>query len=98
MSWITENSGGVVMTLRVVPRASRNEVSGEHGDALKIRLQAPPVDGKANKALIDFLSDTLNVPGQAVTIVSGETGRNKRVTVSGVTEETARRRLGQPPR
>lgn len=93
MSWISESGTGVVLNVRVVPRASRNEVRGELAGALKIRLQAPPVDGKANQALIDFLSEALNVSRSAIAIVSGETGRNKRVAVAGIKEEAARRLL-----
>lgn len=96
MSWISESSTGVVLNVRVVPRASRNEVRGEMAGALKIRLQAPPVDGKANQALIDFLSDALNVPRSAIAIVSGGTGRNKRVAVARVREVAVRDLLGVP--
>ena len=94
MSWISRGADGVVLSVRVVPRASKNEVSGEMAGALKIRLQAPPVEGKANEALVDFLSDALGVSRTAIAIVSGRTGRNKRVAVSGVTEETVRRAMG----
>lgn len=83
--WLKADKGGVTLSLRVVPRASRNAVGEPVGAALKIRLQAPPVDGKANAALRSFLADTLNVPERAVTLVSGETGRLKRVRVEGVT-------------
>jgi uncharacterized protein (TIGR00251 family) len=69
-----------------VPRASKNEIQGVHGDALKVRLQAPPVEGKANQALIRFLSDALNIPRSQLSIASGETGRNKAVLVTGVTK------------
>lgn len=97
MSWITPHTGGVMLTLRIVPRASKNEVSGEMAGALKIRLQAPPVEGKANRALIDFLADVLDVPRRAIDIVSGETGRNKRVVIVGVTEAAVRRALAVNP-
>ena len=93
MSWISPGAGGVLLSIRVVPRASKNEVTGEHAGALKIRLRAPPVEGKANKALVDFLSETLSVSRSAITLVSGETGRNKRVAVAGVTEGAIRRAL-----
>jgi len=86
-----------MLTLRIVPRASKNEVSGEMAGALKIRLQAPPVEGKANRALIDFLADVLDVPRRAIDIVSGETGRNKRVVIVGVTEAAVRRALAVNP-
>ena len=95
MSWIVPHADGVLLTLRIVPRASKNEVSGEMAGALKIRLQAPPVEGKANRALIDFLADVLDVSRNALDIVSGETGRNKRVFVARVTEAAVRQALGE---
>jgi uncharacterized protein (TIGR00251 family) len=97
MSWMVPHADGVVLTLRIVPRAARNEISGEMGNALKIRLQAPPVEGKANRALIAFLADALDVPRRAIASVSGETGRNKRVVVTGMTEAAVRRALGINP-
>jgi hypothetical protein len=69
-----------------VPRASKNEIQGVHGDALKVRLQAPPVEGKANQALIRFLSDALDIPRSQLSIASGETGRNKAVLITSVTK------------
>ncbi len=87
MDWIHETSKGVLLPIRMVPRASKNEIQGIHGDALKIRLQAPPVEGKANQALIRFLSDALNLPRSQLSIASGETGRNKAVLVTGITRE-----------
>jgi uncharacterized protein (TIGR00251 family) len=83
-NWITPSSGGAVLTLHVVPRSSRTEICGEHGDALKIKLQAAPVEGKANKALIEFLSDELDIPRSSISILSGDTGRNKRVAITGI--------------
>ncbi len=91
--WIKAVEGGITLTLKIVPRASRNAVGEAIGEALKIRLQAPPVDGKANAALIGFLADVLGVPGRAVTILSGETGRLKRVRVVGLTTVQAEARL-----
>ena len=85
MSWINPSSEGVIVNIRVTPRASRNAIQGLFQDALKIRLQAPPVEGKANDALVRFLADALDVPPRAVAILSGDTGRNKRVLIRGVT-------------
>ena len=79
------------MTIRVQPRASRNEVAGVHGDALKVRLTAPPVEGAANEALVDFLATTFGIPARAVTIVSGASSRTKIVELAGVTEDRVRR-------
>src|SRR5258707_585137 len=71
----------------VQPRASRNEIVGMHGDALKVRLAAPPVDGAANEALVEFLAKVLRRPKTAIRIVSGATGRRKVVEIEGSTEE-----------
>ncbi len=72
----------LVLTLHVQPGAKRTEVAGVHGDALKVRLAAPPVDGKANAALLRYLSDAFGVPQRAVTLVRGETSRQKTVRVT----------------
>ena len=82
---ITERENGVTFLVRVQPRASRDEIAGEHQDALKIRLSAPPVDDRANRALREFLAARLKVPLTAVRIASGEHSRTKRVEVHGVT-------------
>jgi len=86
MDWIRETSKGVILPVRAVPRASKNEIQGVHGDALKVRLQAPPVEGKANQALILFLSDALDISRSQLSIASGETGRNKAVLITGITK------------
>ena len=91
--WITQSGKNAVITLHIVPRSSRTEICGEHGDALKIKLQAPPVEGKANKALIEFLSDKLDTPRNSISILSGDTGRNKRIIISGIKTETITRIL-----
>jgi uncharacterized protein (TIGR00251 family) len=77
--------GTVVFAVRVQPRASKNEVSGAMEGALKIRLQAPPVEDRSNQALCEFLAELLKRPKAAVRILSGERSRSKRVEVSGVT-------------
>jgi len=69
------------LILHVQPGAKRTEVAGRHGDALKIRLAAPPVDGKANAALLRFLSDAFDVPLRNVTLVRGESSRQKIVRI-----------------
>jgi len=83
---VSATGGRVRFTVRVQPRASRTEVSGIHGDALKIRLSAPPVDGAANAALIEFLSQLFAVPRRAVMILAGESSRVKIVEIEGITE------------
>lgn len=95
MDWICQRGHDVEILLRVVPRASRTEVAGTVGDALKIRLNAPPVEGKANKALLKFLARRLGVRTSEITLLGGETSRNKRVTVTGMTAAHARKRLAQ---
>ena len=73
--------------VQVRPRASRDAIEGEHADALKIRLTAPPVDDRANEALVRLLAQRLNVPRAAVRIVAGKKSRRKRVVVAGVRRE-----------
>lgn len=86
------------LRLRLQPRAKKNAVEGEYGDALKIRLTAPPVEGEANKALVAFVAKLLGVKKSAVTIESGEKSRDKRVRVAGLTAagaaEVVRKALG----
>jgi uncharacterized protein (TIGR00251 family) len=73
---------GLTFSVFVQPRASKNEAAGVYRNALKIRLTAPPVEGKANKQCTDFLAKSLKVPKSSVQIVSGQTGRNKQVKVA----------------
>jgi uncharacterized protein len=81
---IKQTAKGVTFTIRVLPRSSKNAFAGEQEGALKVKLTAPPVEGAANKMLVKFLSDSLRVPKSAITILSGETGRTKTVSVEGV--------------
>ena len=76
-----DKNGAVILILHVQPGAKRTEVAGRHGDALKIRLAAPPVDGKANSELLRFLSDAFDVPLRNVTLVRGESSRQKIVRI-----------------
>lgn len=91
---IRTTDAGIALDIRVIPRARRSELGGVRDDRLVVRLAAPPVDGAANQALIEFLSDLLERPRRSVRLVSGETSRSKRVEVQGVTLEHARERLG----
>ena len=84
---IQERDGAVTLAVRVQPRASRDEVAGEWEGALKVRLQAPPVDDKANEALVEFLARVLKIPKAAVRILAGERSRTKRVELRGVTQQ-----------
>jgi uncharacterized protein (TIGR00251 family) len=93
MEWIKESPNGVLLPVRAVPRATKNEIQGVYGDALKVRLQAPPVEGKANAALIRFLSDALDISRSQISIASGETGRNKAVRITGLSKEELAHRI-----
>jgi len=92
--WLKRSGDHVTLTLHIQPGAKKTEIAGEHGDALKIRLAAPPVDGKANAALLEFIADRLEVTKSAVTLKSGQTSRRKVVEVGGVSEEVAAKLLG----
>jgi len=81
---ICEAAGGIRFRVRVQPRAKRNAITGELGDALKLALRAPPVEGRANEACIDFFAELLNVPRSSVTIAAGHSSRNKTVRVTGL--------------
>jgi hypothetical protein len=80
---ITEKDGIVSFTVRVQPRAKRDEIVGEYQDALKIRLTAPPLDGRANEALCRLLASRLKLPVAAVRIAAGQRSRTKRVEICG---------------
>jgi uncharacterized protein (TIGR00251 family) len=85
---VTESGGRVRFSVRVQPRASRNEVAGLYGEALRVRLTAPPVDGAANTELVVFLSEIFAVARRSVKILSGESSRSKIVEIEGITERT----------
>ncbi|MBL8430404.1 MAG: YggU family protein [Dechloromonas sp.] len=86
--WFRQGADGrITLTLHIQPGARKTEFAGLHGDALKIRLAAPPVDGKANEALIKFVAETLNLPKSAVSLKSGQTSRRKVLEVQGTTSE-----------
>ena len=87
-------SGGVTFAVKVHPRARKNAIAGEFGDALKLSLTSPPVDGRANQACIEFFAKLLMAPRSSVTIASGQTSRQKVVRVAGLWAEEVRRRIG----
>jgi uncharacterized protein (TIGR00251 family) len=93
MNWLTPTSDGCVITVKATPRASRTEVCGAEPGWLRVRLQAPPVDGKANAELVRLLAGALGVAKQAVEVVSGDTSRLKRVRLRGLSADAARDRL-----
>lgn len=91
--WLKETPDGIVLSLRIIPRANKNAVQGELGDALKIRLCAPPVEGAANSALVAFLAKRLDMPRSNVMILSGATARNKHVLVKGLSSASVIQKL-----
>jgi hypothetical protein len=87
---ITSTPEGILLTVRVIPRAQRTACTGMNDDELVVRVHAPPVDGAANEALIAFFSSALGVRRRAIQIVSGHRGRRKRVAIAGVTADRIR--------
>ena len=98
MILIHESPTGVTFAIKVQPRARKNAVVGTLGDALKVSLTAPPVDGKANQVCIDFFAKLLKVPHSSVTIAAGQTSRNKVIRIAGLSakEVEIRLSLGSP--
>ncbi|MEZ4434633.1 MAG: DUF167 domain-containing protein [bacterium] len=92
---IDQRADGAVVSVRVQPRARRSGLSGLHGEAVKVALRAPPVDGAANAALTAFLADVCAVPGRTVRIVSGQTSRDKRVLFETLDADAVADRLAQ---
>ena len=90
---ISENDTGVTFAIKVHPRAKKAGITGELGNALKVSLTAPPVEGRANDACIEFFAKILKVPRSSITIASGAGGRNKVIRVAGVTVQYVRDRL-----
>ena len=90
---IRQHESSVSFSVRVHPRAKKNAITGEVGDALKVALTAPPVDGKANQACVEFFAKLLKVARSSVTIASGETSRNKVIPVAELTSAQVRERL-----
>jgi uncharacterized protein len=90
---VKNSAAGASFEVRVHPRARKNAVTGEIGDALKISLTTPPVEGRANQACIEFFAKLLKVPRSSVTIASGLTSRNKVIRVTGLSAAELRERL-----
>jgi uncharacterized protein len=91
---IRQSEDGVSFVVKIHPRAKKDSITGEIGEALKLSLTAPPLGGRANEACIEFFAKFLNVPRSSVTIASGLASRNKVIRVAGVTAEQLRERLG----
>ena len=90
---IREDDGFVTFAVKIHPRAKKNAISGEVGEALKLSLTAPPLEGRANQACIEYLAKLLKLPRSSVTIASGQTNRYKVIRVAGVTGQYVRDRL-----
>jgi len=95
-NWISQSANGVIITVHAVPRAAKDAVQGLYGNALKIRLHAPPVDGRANKVLLSFLSQALQVPLRCLKIKSGFNQRRKIIAISGLSKSETEKRLLNP--
>jgi uncharacterized protein len=97
MSCLRDHPDGCSLAVRVQPGAKRTAIAGIHGEGadsrLKIALRAPPIEGRANDALVDFLAETFSVPRSAVTIAQGQTGRSKLVILRGIEVDVARSRI-----
>lgn len=93
---LREAPGGTYLEVRVVPRAATSALAGERDGALLVRLAAPPVDGKANDALVTFLAGAIDLPRRRVHLVQGTTSRHKRVLIDGLSPADVRRRLSLP--
>jgi uncharacterized protein (TIGR00251 family) len=92
---VKEIAGGVTFAVKVHPRARKNAITDVVGDALKLALTAPPVEGKANQAVIEFFADLFAIPRSSVTIASGETSRNKIVRITGLSRTAAEQKLAE---
>lgn len=92
---IKDSASGAAFAVRVQPRARKNAITGEFGDALKLSLTAPPVGGRANEACIEFFANLLKLPRSSITIASGQSSRNKVIRVVGLSAAELRLRLNQ---
>ncbi|MGD0569722.1 MAG: DUF167 domain-containing protein [Candidatus Sulfotelmatobacter sp.] len=87
-------AGATTFAIKIHPRAKKNAITGELGDALKVSLTAPPIGGKANDACIEFFAKLLMLPRSSVTIACGHTSRHKMIRVAGLSADELRRRIG----
>ncbi|NOZ07127.1 MAG: YggU family protein [Chloroflexi bacterium] len=93
MKGLQSHPEGTVLSIRVIPRAKKSAIAGWYGELLKVRLAAPPVEGKANQALIAFLAKELGIRKQRVEFLAGDRARQKRVLIRDLTTEEVKRRL-----
>ena len=94
MSYFVETPEGVVVNVKAQPRSSRSGIDGLLGDAVKVRIKCAPVDGKANKELVETLADAFGLPKSLVVFKSGETSKQKRMLLTGVTADKVREVVG----
>jgi uncharacterized protein (TIGR00251 family) len=92
---VHQHESSVSFSVRVHPRAKKNAITGQVGGAIKVSLTAPPIDGRANEACIEFFAKLLKVPRSSVTIASGASSRNKVIRIAGLTAEQVRERLNK---
>ena len=93
MPWLVEQKGKLFLSVYIQPRSSRNRVAGLHGEAVKLCITAPPVEGKANQAVIKYLAGLFNIPKSALEIKSGQQSRSKKIILNGISLTTARQAL-----
>ncbi len=79
--WAITTKDGIIVKIHVVPNSSKTQIVGKHGDRLKIKIKAPPVDGKANEEIISFLSDLLKVKKNQIDLISGQTSKSKNILI-----------------
>jgi len=91
---VRDTAAGATFSVKVHPRGRQNAITGQVGDALKVSLTAPPVEGRANEACIEFFAKLLKVPRSSVTIAAGQNSRNKLIRVAGLSADEIQRRLG----
>lgn len=94
MPYLTETADGTVLNVRAQPRSSRAGVDGLIGDAVKVRVKCAPVDGKANREILETLADAFDLPKSRVVFKSGETSRQKRILLVGVGADVVRKKVG----
>jgi uncharacterized protein (TIGR00251 family) len=91
-----EKSGTLLLHLKIQPNASNSKITGQHGQRLKIRLQSPPQDGKANHELLSFLSDALGISKSCIELIRGTTSRDKTIRVTGITADQLLAQVPEP--
>ena len=88
------NEATITLKIHLLPRASRDEICGLHGDAIKVKVTAPPIEGKANKALQIFIAEKLNISASQIEIVAGQRSRKKTLRISGISRAAVEKALG----